>query len=159
MTRTAPMRSGQTVSYAGGDDGDLLQGVPWISARFIDHGDGTVTDQMTGLMWRRDAYTAGVALTWGQAVTHCLEMDYANYEDWRLPTIRELLSLADFGRSLPALPENHPFINVQLESYWTSSVYVVNDTRAWNIGLVSGVLLEHQTMSFASHVWAVRNGP
>ena len=43
--------TGQTESYAPGDDGDLKKGVAWPEARFIDNGDGTVTDGLTGLTW------------------------------------------------------------------------------------------------------------
>lgn len=47
-------KTGQTVSYAAGDDGDKQTGVAWSSPRFINNNDGTVTDSFTGLMWLKD---------------------------------------------------------------------------------------------------------
>ena len=54
-------KTGQTTSYATGDDGDLQNGValPAWYPRFTDNGDGTVTDNLTGLMWAKNANMAG----------------------------------------------------------------------------------------------------
>ena len=135
---TAPARiwkTGQTVSYAPGDDGDLRRGVNWPNPRFIDHGDGTVTDNLTGLMWTKDAGIA-TGFSWFWALNHVEEMNkgiyYPNfgYMDWRLPNLKELCSLADFSRFNPALPLNHPFTNVWLycpsycADYWSSTSVV-----------------------------------
>jgi len=47
--KPAPVpKTGQTTSYASGDDGDLELGTAWPSPRFTDHGNGTVTDNLTG---------------------------------------------------------------------------------------------------------------
>ena len=45
-------KTGFTGSVATGDDGDLKKGVAWPSPRFTDHGNGTVTDKLTGLVTR-----------------------------------------------------------------------------------------------------------
>lgn len=47
--------TGQTVSYASGDDGALKKGVAWPGPRFADNQDGTVMDNLTGLVWMQDA--------------------------------------------------------------------------------------------------------
>ena len=52
-------KTGQTTFYATGDDGDLEKGVPWPSPRFTDNGNGTVTDNLTGLTWLEDANCDG----------------------------------------------------------------------------------------------------
>ncbi len=44
-------RTGQTDRHATGDDGDLEKGVAWPTPRFMDNGNGTITDNLTGLMW------------------------------------------------------------------------------------------------------------
>ena len=87
-------KTGQTVSYRTGDDGTLQHGVPWPVPRFTDHSDGTVTDNLTGLMWTKNANLSG-AQTWTNAVDHCNDMDAYGYTDWRLPNVRELQSLCD----------------------------------------------------------------
>lgn len=52
-------QSGQTVSYASGDDGNLQKGVAWPTPRFIDIGDGTMADTLTGLIWAKDVSISG----------------------------------------------------------------------------------------------------
>lgn len=58
--KAAPVeRTGQTTSYAAGDDGDLQRGAIWPNPRFTDNGNGTVTDNLTGLIWLKDANCFG----------------------------------------------------------------------------------------------------
>jgi PKD repeat protein len=67
---------------------------------FTHHGDGTVTDLATGLMWPRD--DNGVGMTWSNAlawVQSCNATNYLGYHDWRLPNAKELHSLFDYTRA------------------------------------------------------------
>ena len=52
-------KTGQTTSYAAGDDGALQKGVAWPNPRFTDNGNGTVTDNLTGLIWLKNANCFG----------------------------------------------------------------------------------------------------
>ena len=61
-------QTGQTTSYATGDDGDHEKGVEWQNPRFTDNGDGTVTDNLTGLIWLKDANCFGTR-TWNNALS------------------------------------------------------------------------------------------
>ena len=61
--------------------------------KYVDNGDGTVTDLVTGLMWQRDP---GVKMTFDEAIAGADAFSLAGYDDWRLPTIKELYSLIDF---------------------------------------------------------------
>src|SRR3989338_929461 len=100
-------KTGQTTSYATGDDGDLKRGVAWPSPRFTDNGDGTVTDNLTSLAWTKDANAPEPAAcssatpkrgTWQGALNYvaCLNTNnYLGYTDWRLPNINELESLVN----------------------------------------------------------------
>lgn len=76
-------KTGQTTSYATGDDGDLQLGVAWPSPRFTDNGDGTVTDNLTGLMWAENANLDGVK-TWADALSYVNALNLAGYDDRRL---------------------------------------------------------------------------
>jgi len=49
-------KTGQTISYVAGDDGDYEAGYVPDGDRFVDNGDGTVTDNATGLMWVKDMH-------------------------------------------------------------------------------------------------------
>jgi len=61
---------------------------------YTDNGNGTVTDNNTGLMWQE---TPGSKMTWSSAVANASSFNLAGYTDWRLPTIKELYSLIDFN--------------------------------------------------------------
>lgn len=59
--------TGQTTSYAHGDDGDIQAGVPFPKKRFRDKGDGTVVDKLTGVIWLKDTNCFG-PLSWPDAL-------------------------------------------------------------------------------------------
>jgi Protein of unknown function (DUF1566) len=115
---------GAEIPCAGtGQDGELQAGIAWSVPRFNDNGDETVTDNLTGLVWSKNANAPGPAVCnpgiykpWGFALDYvkCLNAnDYLGHNDWRLPNRKELLSLLDFSKYSPALPSDHPFTNVQ----------------------------------------------
>jgi hypothetical protein len=109
-------KTGQTMSVAPGDDGDLQKGVSLPDPRFTDNGNGTITDNFTGLIWLKNANCFGSQI-WANALTsannlangQCSLTDGSVAGDWRLPNVRELESLVDFGQFNPSLPLGHPF--------------------------------------------------
>ncbi len=129
--------TGQTTSYHPGDDGDLQKGVPLPANRFTDHGDGSATDELTGLMWVTDGNlitsrdpsfdqdrTVGDGdINWKTALDYIQKLNtenYLGYNDWRMPNLVEIRSLADLSRPDTALPQGHPFFNLK-SPYWTST--------------------------------------
>jgi hypothetical protein len=62
-------QTGQTTSYAPGDDGDIQAGVEWPTPRFKDMRDGTVKDNLTGLLWLQDVDCGGNNDPWLDALT------------------------------------------------------------------------------------------
>lgn len=93
--------TGQTASYAPGDDGALHKGTAWNASRFTDNQDGTVTDLMTGLVWLKMAnciqgdWATAVAAVNALATGSCGLSDGSAAGDWRMPNRREMQSLAD----------------------------------------------------------------
>jgi chitodextrinase/photosystem II stability/assembly factor-like uncharacterized protein len=170
---TAPpaqiQRTGQTISYAPNDDGDIEAGVVWPTPRFTDDGDGTVTDNLTGLLWTKDASTptvgscTGGTTTWQDALNYvaCLNSNnYLGHSDWRLPNKEELGSLIDYGQSNPALQNGHPFINVYSGyGYWLSTTYAAWDINAHLIYIadLGSFAFDYKTASHY-YVWPVRGG-
>jgi len=156
--------TGQTTSYATGDDGDLQKGIPWPNPRFTDNGDGTVTDNLTGLIWLKNADCFGTR-TWAQALSDCNGLasgscgltDGSSASEWRLPNRRELFSLIDDDNYSPALPSGHPFTNVQSAYYWSSSTDTFYSDYAWSVVMLSGYVLNNPKSLFYN-VWPVRGG-
>lgn len=185
-------RTGQATSYADGDDGYFQAGSP-RATRFVDNGNGAVSDRATGLQWVKqpeliipgatgvhatnqiqvargawatttayaladlvtdgglfyvcaEAHTSGTFATdlaagkwrqtvwaasatepittatmaWADAVANCLALEYAGFDDWRIPNIYELFSLAVWGGAamFPAV-----FVNTQVGYYWSGTPY------------------------------------
>jgi hypothetical protein len=155
-------KTGQTTSYATGDDGDLQKGVASPDPRFIDYGDGTVLDSKTGLMWAKNANLDNGTMTWNDAI------DYANglslgtscgspRTDWRLPNRFELESLLDLGNIGPVLPSGHPFLNALSTNYWSSTTYAGVTNSAWDVSMLNGYV-KHNFKTNDYYVWPVRGG-
>ena len=118
-----------------GQDGEFQTGIPWPAERFVLDGE-RVLDQLTGLQWLKNANPAEFPVTWQEALDYVAGMNREKMEgrtDWRLPNRRELRSLLAFEQRKPALPAAHPFENVFLGWYWTSSTATINPAYAWYV--------------------------
>jgi hypothetical protein len=157
-------KTGQRSTYGPWDDGALTQGIEWPNPRFTDHGDSTVTDNLTGLIWTKDA-TIGSTYPWNDAldlVSSYNSLSYAGYNDWRMPNAREIQTLLDYGQQSPALPIGHPFEQVggpTDAAFWTSTTSPYNTADAF----VCTVNKDHQLLArsktgYAYRLWMVR-GP
>ena len=149
-----------------GDDSELRRGVLWPTPRFTDNGNGTVKDNLTGLIWLKNANCFG-ARTWDQALTDanglaspsCGLTDGSLAGHWRLPNVRELLSLIDFAASSPAIPSGTPFAGVQPSvRYWSSTVVANNTPNAWDIDFDIGTVNRNQAKTNTYFVWPVSGG-
>jgi len=65
--------------------------------RYVDNGDGTITDKNSLLMWAKaDSYSdLGKCLDWNEANKYISELQLGGYSDWDMPTVAELLSIYD----------------------------------------------------------------
>jgi hypothetical protein len=131
--------------------------------RFVDNGGGTVTDTCTGLTWllatadidNDGQITQDDKLTWQEALQYCAVLDFAGHTDWRLPNIRELHSIADYGRSGPAID---PVFSAEPSWYWSATSHAGAPESAWLVSSVSGYVLNENKMSHRDFVRAVRGG-
>jgi hypothetical protein len=142
-----------------GEDGEKLAGVAWPSPRFTDNGDGTVADNLTGLIWSLHANAPDLALvspcagaendmTWQEALNFitCLnETGYLTFSDWRLPNLNELESMVHAGVADSSVFLNasgfgnaDPNKEVQSSTYWTSTSDVGDSLSAWDVSLNTG---------------------
>lgn len=153
-------KTGQKISYAPKDDGDLQKGVAWPIPRFSDKADGTILDNLTGLTWMKDARpstTQCSSVSKSFEFIECLNSNgYLGFSDWRLPNWKELDSLIDYSNKDLALPTGHPFINFQANFawYWTSTLNLV-DLDFWSIDMELGWAFSRDSNDSA-YVWPVR---
>ncbi len=166
-------KTGQTTSYVTRDDGDLERGVAWPNPRFTDNGNGTVTDNLTGLIWLKNANPFSTE-NWGAALDSCAILANGNYGltdgsvagDWRLPNVQELQSLIDYQFFSPALSNTagtaqwtagNPFTGVQSADYWSSSTFISGSTNAWVVSFNGGFLYANdKTGNY--YLWPMRGG-
>jgi hypothetical protein len=82
---------------------------------FVDNGDGTVSDNATGLMWSQD--DNGEAINWEAALAYAENAEVAGYTDWRLPNAKELESLADYEKTDIPVMDTSMFNFTELTNY------------------------------------------
>src|SRR5262245_23859252 len=157
--------AGSPINCTGtGQDGAIQAGVPSPSPRFSDMHDGTVKDNLTTLIWLKNAECFGLQ-TWANALQAantlasgaCGLTDGSVAGNWRVPNVRELESLIDFGTFNPALPSGHPFSGVQPAVYWSSTTIADDPGLAWGVSLVVGSPRPGGKAD-TSRVWPVRGG-
>ncbi len=92
---------------------------------YTDNGDGTVTDNVTGLMWEQKTNDGGPGdmdntYTWKDALAYCENLILGGHTDWRMPTPKELERLVDLTRSNPAIDTDY-FPYTKSGKYWTGT--------------------------------------
>jgi len=173
-------KTGQTTCYDSGgnaidcantgQDGDIQAGVEWPAPRFTDNSDGTITDNLTGLMWLKDANCFG-NMTWQAALDNVKDLNNSpgsytcggynkNYTDWRLPNINELESLVNAEEYTNSWLNTQGFTNVQSSDYWSSSTIVSKKDDAWKVSMYYGSVRtdDESDKSDNHYVWSVRSG-
>jgi hypothetical protein len=157
-------KTGQTTSYVAGDDGALQKGVASPPPRFTDNSNGTVTDNLTGLIWLKDANCFNTA-NWTTALSNanslasgtCSLTDGSTAGQWRLPNRKELDSLIDLSNVSPALSTGHLFTGVQSNYYWSASSDAGVAADAWVVDLIAGYVNAYGKTG-TTYVWPMRGG-
>jgi hypothetical protein len=171
-------KTGQTKSYdANGtvvldnsvkDDGYYQAGVSPVYTR--DDVNNIVTDHITGLQWQDDANVSVVQKPWvttanynlgdynntlgDTAATYCRNLTLGGFRDWRLPTIDELMYIADRSKANPAIDGIY-FKYVVSGYYWSSSTVVGFANNAWDVLFYNGNDNWH-LKSYSNYVRCVR---
>ncbi len=123
--------------------------------QYIDNGDGTITDAITGLIWQKEM---AEKISFEKAFEKAEELELAGYDDWRVPTIKELYSLILFTGKVEGQRVIDPFIDTQYfeqplgdtskgereidAQTWSSTTYVgrtmKNDETVFGVNFVDG---------------------
>jgi Protein of unknown function (DUF1566) len=161
----------QEINCAGtGQDGEYQVGVDFPSPRFIDNGNGTVTDNFTQLIWLQDVACIALVGTFTTTLTiannlqdgQCGLTDSSSPGDWHLPNIKELMSITYYGKPstlvLSFLPPGAPFVASHLvygsiPRHWSSTPSEVG--YAW---VKDRRDFDNVTMNSPGFGWAVRGG-
>jgi hypothetical protein len=127
-----------------------------------------VTDQKTGLIWRRcvegmswAAETStctgtAAAYTYDQALAQAITASIATGITWRLPNIKELASIADKSRRNPAIDAT-VFPATPSNLFWSSSPYVGDPALTWSVSFSDGYV-NHPFRTSSNYVRLVRAG-
>jgi len=146
--------TGMYVPYVSGDDGTLQTGVRLTYPRWIDNGNGTVTDSMTGLIWLKQAdcinqpWAAAVAAVKTLASGQCGLTDGSAAGTWRMPNRNEMQSMSDrmqtnhadyfdqtyVLRATQTVYQAPIFTNfISFQYYWTSTTDAADTSEAWTV--------------------------
>jgi hypothetical protein len=135
-------------------DGETQKG---LAHGYVDNGDATISDGATGLMWQKcsdgqtgldcsggsaisvvfDDGDGDLGITHQPAINYCDSLSLGTHDDWRLPNVKELMSIVDYGRVNPAIdPTNFPL--TQSDFYWSSTAYENYAYNAWVVYFYDG---------------------
>jgi hypothetical protein len=137
-------------------DGEVQAGLPH---GYTDNGDGTITDQRTGLVWEKLSSDGSIhdqdqSYVWDDAFAVKLAglnaMAFAGHSNWRLPNVNELQSIVSYGATDPSVL---PAFNTSCISgctvltcsctsgpYWSSTTYEADHTFAWIVSFFDGLV-------------------
>ncbi len=128
-----------------------VRGAPAVQS-FTDNGNGTTTDNVTGLMWQKDL--GNFFGNWEEAISYCEGLTLAGLK-WRLPNVRELESIADETRPFPAVDATY-FTATFGWDYWASTTYAGNADNAWKVYLYIGGIFSGHRKDFVGVAKCVR---
>lgn len=164
--RKGLLRTGQSTSQEDYDDGYYQAGLAFSYQTEAPNpstpGQVVTIDKVTGLMWatygERAGCNYGNQTDWSSALAWAEGLTYAGYSDWRIPNIRELLSLVDFGQYNPAIRTRFFPDTKTDQNYWSSTVRDDNPSGfAWDVSYISGQMY-YSSPSAGKYVRPVRGG-
>lgn len=140
-----------------GQDGETRAGA---ALAYVDNGDGTITDLNTKLMWEKlsadgTVHDQGSRFTLTEAVTTKIatlnSTNFAGHHDWRVPNLKELVSIVNYEIGFPGPPVNEVFKTAcatgcgvtacsctQAGKYWSSTNNANDPDGAWSVGFAFG---------------------
>ncbi len=132
-----------------------MTGLSLLSQADFIRSDEMVSDTKTGLVWQDDVDAIVLKKSWSDAKQYCQDLSLNGKDDWRLPSMKELLSITDKHRYNPAIASE--FNNIAPNYYWGSSVYASDPKFAWGINFEGGYS-DGYAKSDTSLVRCVREG-
>lgn len=135
---TCPMKGrrfyGQDAQYDG------------LQMSYRNNGDGTITDLNTALMWQKTP--PAEHYSWDEAAGYASDLRLAGYDDWRVPTMKELYSLVDFSGTMRT---KTPYINTDYFDFGypdTSQGHRIMDAQYWSSNQYVGTTMRGDRSAF-----------
>jgi hypothetical protein len=169
-------QTGQTACYdaAGAviacvgtrQDGETVAGLAWPNPRFTDNSvttptDLTITDNLTGLIWSKNALPDDTMKTWQGALDYVKTLNNSNYlghNDWRLPNINELKSLVNQGEeNIATWLDGQGITGFNSNFYWSSTTQAGDPGSSWDVYFGFG-FSGPSNKSYSFYVRCVRGG-
>lgn len=147
-------QTGTVIPCSGtGEDGEFQKGA---ARSYTDNGNGTVTDNSTGLVWQQQ--DDGSGRNWSDSLDLC-NTNAAGLPGtgWRLPNAYELYTLLDFGVTSAPLINATYFPVTQSADYWSSTVSPVNSANALAVRFYTGAIT-NGSKGFSQEARCVRGG-
>ena len=130
---------------------------PTIVTHFTDNGDGTITDNVTNLIWQKAPNTT--TYTWEQAISYAENLALAGSSDWRLPNIKELVSINDETTNAPSINTTY-FPTMVSARYWSSTTqFAPGATSAWFNDFQNFGISSYDLKTISHNVICVRGIP
>ena len=152
--------TGQFAEYSSGDDGTYQAGAAFNFQTVSIGGDLVTVDHNTGLMWAANGEDKGCnwgnQTDWSAAINWCNNLDFGGYTDWRLPNVRELQSIVDYGAFSPTIDTTN-FVNAKSDYYWSSTTFDKVASSAWYVDFSDGDV-HYNNKTSNNYVRAVRGG-
>lgn len=170
-------KTGVAISADNGTDGNLQKGVEWPVPRFSDNNDGTITDNLTGLVWLKSIACDGNTSDFPEAVDFVASLqdgdcglnDGSEPGDWRIPNIKEIQSLFRYGAPAIILPDTRgtsgwsnadPFVLSKEMSFFDEHLFrtsTITDNNFYVVSLKDGrVEIAHSDSDMFAN-WPVRD--
>ena len=108
---------------------------------FKDNGDGTITDNLTWLIWQRIPSTN--QMTWEEALSYASTLKLGGKSGWRMPNIKELQSLNDEKLVKPSFNKNY-FPTISPGNFWSSTSMQNSSSKAWDINVDYGIVSSNE---------------
>ncbi len=90
--------------------------------------NGTVRDNLTGLLWQQK--TGINKVSFKKAKLYCKSLKIGKINGWRVPKVDELMSLVDKNYSFPSINKKY-FPNTISKHYWSSTINKNNSKKVW----------------------------
>jgi len=144
-----------------GQDGDYSPSA--ATRRYTIHvpvaGSSVTVDNLTGLMWVSTGSNNGTTANWTNALASCEGTNFAGYSDWRLPNIKELHSIVNYGASGSPYIRADYFPNTASGIYWSSTVPPSITANALFVDFNQAGGAYHGIKTSGLYVRCVRGGP